>query len=89
MKVSKQPPMVRVTWMDITCWNYGWQSIEDLEKLEPAINESLGFMLVKNKNYVKLAASYSQLDGDMIQPIVIPTGCILMIEQIKFKRGKK
>lgn len=81
------PDMVVVQWLDITSSNNGWFSLEEVEKLTPALCYTPGWIVKEDQNYLYVASAVATHEGEVDYSFdtVIPKGVVKKIIKIKTK----
>ena len=87
IKIEKElSKIVEVEWLDINDVNK-WMDKKEIEKAQPAVCFSIGYMYSNTDEVLKMVTSYS---SDPEEPygdvIIIPKGCIKHIRVIKNKQ---
>lgn len=54
--MSKELPLVEITWSDHSSFDAGWNTLEAIQALEPVTVRSVGFVAKDEPNYVVLVA---------------------------------
>ncbi len=73
---------VLVEWLDPMNHN-GWVSISEVEAMGVQTMWALGWLVGKDKEYIKVSVNKST-DGDRVSDILIlPVGCVKSIKEIK------
>ena len=76
----KTHKLVAVTWRDSTSYN-GWRAPSSVEELKCSQQVSVGWLLFKDKETIKIALSLGEdIAGDVF---LIPRGCVLDIVEVK------
>lgn len=85
VKAVKLPKLVFIVWFD-ACHEFGWQEgNEDIEAgIVPCV--TVGWLLNKNKQSVKVCQTWSP--DNHAQTIVIPMGMVQKIEEISLGPGE-
>jgi|SRR3990172_7792632 len=86
LKKTKWPltKLVEVEWEDITSENGGWSSIDDSKKNSHCvIMKSAGYLLEKNKKYVKICMTQADEDMGLALVKTFPIGCVKKIRTLK------
>lgn len=59
-KPTKVPHVVCVEWVDAVADGDPWPTNEEVEELEPEVVYAVGWLVNKNKRYVKLAKQWNE-----------------------------
>ncbi len=73
----KRPKLVELTWLD-HCEPAGlnvWWDREQVEKAEPAVIRSVGWIIKETDTYVVMVAQLAE-DGMTGQPLVVISSCV-------------
>lgn len=75
----KRGRLLVVTWIDsVTLGRGGWQRSEDVAEVEPALIESVGWVLRETSVALTLAATWDDDSPPHVEGhMVIPKGCIV------------
>ena len=79
----KEPPLLRVEWVDSSLLNPGWQEAEDMTGAAVP-NVTVGFKVKEEDGFLYLAASFQAEDTHkpFSQPIAIPVRAIVKKRRI-------
>ena len=77
-----KPPRVLVLWRD-TESDSTWQPRATVERAEPPLCESLGFLLVCNSKKLVLAHTITHGADSVSDRTTIPRGCVETIRRVK------
>jgi len=79
----------KIQWVDSRATDNTWESKENIERLKPALCESVGFLLEDNDvdNFITIASTISQ--DQVLFRLTIPKGCILEMTELTSNRVKK
>lgn len=80
-------PVVCVTWMDTVGWRRGWADPEIVEKLEPVVCQSIGFLVGESTHAVKISDTVAS-NGQCQAPQAIARRCILECRELRVPRGQ-
>lgn len=81
MSEFKRNKIVEVTWEDTAGYST-WKTPESLEHENGIMVKSIGYLVERNKNHIKICGDWSDQD-DIHHATVIPTGCVKKIRRIK------
>ena len=75
--------IVEVSWDDSN--GYGrWSSLSDLSQHGAASCKSVGYLLKQDKKEIVLVGTQAQVnEGDGMQTLAIPMGCVTKIRKVK------
>lgn len=80
-KPLKNPPLVEVLWLDAADIAHGWFGHDEIEKSKPAPSLSVGYLMSKDEQCVKLVSLIN--DTDAGNGIMIPIGMVKKINYLK------
>jgi hypothetical protein len=80
--------MVLVSWYDAFDLPPNWASLEDLQKEDPAVVHSVGWLLDPEPLYGYMTLATSVVDENFGSGIHIPKSCIISVEILTKKRKK-
>ena len=72
--------IVLIKWIDSKGVTSGWEFKYELEEQKPVVIKSVGFVRVKNKDYIEIYQNNS--DGQICGRMTIPKKCILNIRKL-------
>jgi hypothetical protein len=72
---------VLIEWVDSKRGPEGWECLEDIKPVEPAVCYSVGFLLEDGKEFKNLASTHGS--GQVLSRIAIPTCSIRRIVALK------
>ena len=75
-------PKVEVSWVDATSHS-GWFEIGEALEKEPVLMHTLGYILERNKKFIKLVRSVENEGHAIGDPFIIPTDWVRKIKRIK------
>jgi hypothetical protein len=78
-KNPSKPPLVEVLWLDASDIESGWFGHEEIQKSKPAKSLSVGYLMHKDAECVKLVSLIN--DTHAGNGIMIPTG---MVQKINY-----
>ncbi len=76
----KKMVLVEVEWVDVYTVS-PWKCMDMCEDEQPPLCKSVGWLMARNKEYIRIAGMVSEEDCASRQ--VIPRGCIKSIKRIK------
>lgn len=79
-KNPKKPPLVEVLWLDASDIESGWFGHEEIEKCKPAKSLSVGYLMHKDDECVKLVSLIN--DTHAGNGIMIPAGMVKKINYL-------
>lgn len=83
-KNPKTPPLVEVLWYDASDIGVGWFDVEDIEKSGPSPSLTVGYLVHKDNDCVKVI---SMLNHDHAgNGVMIPMGMVKTINYLSRKR---
>lgn len=80
-KNPKTPQIVEVLWLDAADISLGWFGHDEIEKSKPAPSLSVGYLMSKNSECIKLVSLIN--DSDAGNGIMIPMGMVKKINYLK------
>jgi hypothetical protein len=76
----KKPPLVEVLWLDASDIESGWFGHEEIQKSKPAKSLSVGYLMHKDNECVKLVSLIN--DTHAGNGIMIPSGMVKKINYL-------
>jgi|688.fasta_scaffold1057333_1 hypothetical protein len=76
----KKPPLVEVLWLDASDIENGWFGLEEIQKSKPAKSLSVGYLMHKDAECVKLVSLIN--DTHAGNGIMIPMGMVKKINYL-------
>jgi hypothetical protein len=89
---KKPPKAVYLKWYDPATEHPGWFEMDDpkeVDRLEPAIAESLGWILKENKDFITIISSKIQADGLGSCDVTIPKKLIITRLEIDLDENER
>lgn len=84
----KRPKLVQIVWEDIAPHEGSWISRTKV-KPQPAVMESVGWLILNDPQYVILAQDYDHKDNMVAGVATYPKGCVRTINEIGFEHGEE
>lgn len=76
------PKLVYVEWLDAYTQAAGWKNIKKLRKQKPVLVRSVGYLVKDDPDFIIVAGTYVEEDGDCDGDVTIPRGMIKMVKDI-------
>jgi hypothetical protein len=77
--------IVYIQWIDTFSCVEHWDTIKEIKKYSPEIIHSVGFLLLKDKNYTTIAIAKDKDEQNFSNVMKIYNSCIIRQQTINFK----
>jgi len=78
----RKAPKVEVSWVDATSHS-GWYEVDEALEKQPVLMHTMGYLLEKNKKFIKLVRSVEDKGNAIGDPFIIPTDWVRRIKRVK------
>lgn len=79
---------VTIQWVDPTSY-HGWHYASDIKEFTPDLMESEGWLVERNKKFIKIALSKAVGHETYSDTLVIPVGCLRYVKRRSVNEHKK